>query len=144
MDFELREARRAAHLTQLDLARVSGISLREIKALESCEVINPHPDTLRRLKLALRPTNPYLLSCRSTTGDDFSFLYPSEIAATTAAIEFLLACRETEFRHAGEEARLPVLLALLTSQQWLAAIRFINDWTDCSILVHAAPSLAVT
>jgi transcriptional regulator with XRE-family HTH domain len=51
--FDLRAARTLQGLSQAELAQTSGISLRQVKALESGSSLNPHPDTVRRLRQAL-------------------------------------------------------------------------------------------
>jgi transcriptional regulator with XRE-family HTH domain len=62
LDFDLRQARHTQGLTQLDLSRLSGVSVRQLKALESGSTQDPHPDTTRRLQSALGLAEPALQS----------------------------------------------------------------------------------
>ena len=58
LGFDLRAARTHQGLSQAELASSSGISLRQIKALEAGTSRNPHPHTVRRLRAALAAALP--------------------------------------------------------------------------------------
>jgi transcriptional regulator with XRE-family HTH domain len=74
LDFDLKAARHASHLTQVELASRAGVSVRQLKALEAGHTLNPHPETARRLSSALgldAPTYAALTASLTARSDFF-------------------------------------------------------------------------
>ena len=55
MPFDLKAARLRAGLSQQDLARLSRVSLRQVKAIESGQTTSPYPHTVSALRSVLHP-----------------------------------------------------------------------------------------
>ena len=62
LDFDLKATRIQSNLTQVELSRLSGVSVRQLKALEASPDPNPHPGTSRRLQAALGLSEPLYAS----------------------------------------------------------------------------------
>src|SRR4051812_21833129 len=75
----LREARRLAGLSQEEVARRSGLSVRALRDIEQDRVRQPHPGSVERLTEALGLSEPEVLRASGATG-----AAPDETPAGTA------------------------------------------------------------
>ena len=89
--FDLRAARATQGLSQAELAQASGLSVRQIKALEAGSSKDPHPDTVRRLRAALPLAFPHLSALDAHVAEEASLLHTiaSDLRAVAPSLRYL-------------------------------------------------------